>query len=350
MQALVLHAVGDLRCESVADPHPRDGEAVVRVAAAGVCGSDLPRVFEHGTYRFPLIPGHEVAGVVEEAKGPGARQPGEPVAVIPLIPCGSCAYCQIGSYAQCTSYDYLGSRCDGGFAGFVRAPQANLLPLPPGVSLEEAAIAEPAAVALHALRQGCPEPGDTVAILGSGPIGMILAQWARILGAARVLLVDIDPQKLEVAARLGLGETFNARGGDPVTWVQDVTRGRGADLVVEAAGARATFEQSLRLARPLGRVVWMGNPASDMALPQATVSQVLRKQLTIRGTWNSSFADLPVNEWRVVLGMLAGRRLDLSSLISHRLPLAQGVKALEMMRSQREFYNRVLLLPGRSRP
>ena len=232
---------------------------------------------------------------------------------------------------------------DGAFAEFVRAPQANLLPLPDGVSLAEASLTEPAAVALHAVRQGNVEVGDAVVVLGCGPIGMMIAEWAHILGAGKVLLVDIDPRKLAVARELGLGESFNSREGDAVAWVQAQTGGRGADLAIEAAGVPMTFEQALRMARPLGRVVIMGNPAGDVKLPQATVSQLLRKQLTVRGTWNSSFSALPVNEWQVVLEMLAAKRLDLRPLISHRVPLAAGVDALHMMHEQAEFFNRVVI-------
>lgn len=344
MHALVLHAVGDLRYETVPRPIPKEGEALVRVAAVGICGSDVPRIYEHGTYRFPLIPGHEVAGVVEEVVAPGERIPGERVTVKPLIPCHACAYCEIGAYGQCVAYDYVGSRRDGAFAEYLCVPQGNLVPLPEGVPLLEAALTEPAAVALHALRQGGVQAGDTVAILGTGPIGMMVAQWARIGGAAEVLLVDIDPRKLAVAAELGLGRTFNAREGDPVAWSQEVTAGRGVALVIEAAGAPSTMEQVLCMVRPLGRVVLLGNPSTDVLLPQGTVSQVLRKQVTIRGTWNSHFAALPVDEWRTVLQMVAAGRLELSPLISHRLPLSQGVAALEMMRDRRAFYNRVVLL------
>ena len=333
-ESLVLHGVGDLRYEEAPLPALQPGEALIRVAAAGVCGSDVPRVFDHGTYRFPLIPGHEFAGVIEAVAGPGPRRAGERVTVFPLIPCRKCAYCEIGAYGQCTTYDYLGSRCDGAFAEYVRAPQINLLPVPDGVSLADASLTEPAAVVLHAVRQGDIEVGDAVVVLGCGPIGMMIAQWARILGAGKVLLADIDPRKLALAAELGLGETFNSRAGDPVAWVQARTAGRGADLVIEAAGAPMTFEQSLRMARALGHVVIMGNPAGEVKLPQATVSQLLRKQLTVRGTWNSSFSALPVNEWQVVLDMLAAGRLNLQPLISHRVPLAAGVDALRMMRDQ----------------
>jgi L-iditol 2-dehydrogenase len=343
MQALVLHAVGDIRLERVPIPVPGPGQALIRVAAAGICGSDVPRIFEHGTYRFPLIPGHEFSGVVEQVYAADPSWIGRRVAVKPLIPCHQCRYCQIGAFGQCASYDYLGSRSDGAFAEYVVVPVENLVPLADGVSLVATALCEPAAVALHALRQGGVQPGDAVAILGCGPIGMLLAQWARLWGAGTVLLVDIDAAKLSLADQLGLGLTCNARSEDPVAWAERVTAGQGVALVVEAAGVAATLVQALQIARPLGQVVLMGNPSGDVTLPQQVVSQVLRKQLRITGTWNSHFAALPVDEWQVVADMLAAGRLDLDAVISHRVPLAEGVAALEMMRSRGEFFNRVVL-------
>jgi len=343
MQALVLHAVGDLRLERVLRPCPGPGEALVRVAACGVCGSDVPRVFEHGTYRFPLIPGHEFAGVVVSAPERSSAQPGARVAAKPLVPCGVCPYCATGDLAQCRSYDYVGSRRDGAFAEYVIVPAANLVPVSDSVSLEEAALTEPAAVALHALRQGGVQPGDKVAVLGAGPIGMLVAQWARIWGAGAVYLIDVDEAKLTLVEELELGLTVNSSLEDPVGRVLAETNGLGPDLVVEAAGVPVTFVQALHMARSLGRVVIMGNPAADVTLPQVTISQILRKELTVRGTWNSRMVALPVDEWRVTLDMMEQRRLRIGPLISHRVPLERGVEALTMMRDRSEPYNRVIL-------
>ncbi|MBC7234770.1 MAG: galactitol-1-phosphate 5-dehydrogenase [Chloroflexi bacterium] len=349
MDALVLRAIGDLRCEKVPMPQLQEGEALVRVVAAGICGSDVPRVYEHGTYRFPLIPGHEFSGLVEAVCGSSPRavgpiQGGMRVTVKPLIPCRRCRFCEVGAFGQCVAYDYLGSRSDGAWAEYVRVPQENLVPLPEGLSLMEAALSEPLAVALHAVRQGPVAPGDAVLVLGAGPIGMMVAQWATLTGAGQVLMVDIDERKLDLAARLGLGKTLNARFGDPVAWAMEQTQGLGADVVVEAAGVAATVRQAIHAARPLGRVVLLGNPSGDVALPQAGVSQILRKQLTIRGSWNSNFAHLPVDEWRVAVEMMAAGRIVVGPLISHRLPLCDGPAVLERMRGGREFYHRVVLV------
>ncbi len=157
MRAAVLHAPGDLRVESVPVPPLSPADALVRVAACGICGSDLPRIRTTGTYHFPTIPGHEMSGTVMALGSAAAEDApglvvGAAVAVIPLIPCRSCRFCEVGAFAQCERYDYLGSRCDGGFAEYLRAPAANLVPLPAGLAVVDGAMLEPVAVALHVVR------------------------------------------------------------------------------------------------------------------------------------------------------------------------------------------------------
>jgi len=196
MRAAVLHAPGDLRVERVPVPAIGPSDALVRVSACGICGSDVPRVLTTGTYRFPTIPGHEMAGVVEElgpeaaAAAPGVRV-GMPVAVIPLLPCGRCRFCEIGAFAQCEAYGYLGSRTDGGFAEYLRAPAANLVVLPGELSIDQGALLEPVSVALHAVRNLDVTWGATVGVFGLGAIGNFIAQWASAFGARRVFALDI---------------------------------------------------------------------------------------------------------------------------------------------------------------
>jgi len=342
MKACVLHAIGDLRLEDVPQPAPGAGEVLIRVGACGVCGSDLPRVFEKGTYRFPTIPGHEFAGeVAAVGEGVAADWVGRRVAVFPLIPCRKCPPCEIGAFALCEDYDYLGSRSDGAFAQHVCAPVWNLVAVPDGVSTEAAAMAEPAAVAAHALRQGRVELGDAVLIFGAGPIGLMLGLWARGSGAGRVLLVDIDEEKLAFARGLGFEALCNARQDDPVAWAHAIT-GRGADVVIEGSGSGVAFEQCMHAARPLGRVVLMGNPAGDMTLSQQGYWAVLRKELTVRGTWNSSYCALPRNEWRLAVDAMAAGRLEVAPLITHRVDLEGLGDALAMMRARKEFANKVM--------
>ncbi len=342
MRAAVLHAVGDLRIEEVERPAPRSGEVLLQVKACGVCGSDIPRIFTKGTYSFPTIPGHEFAGkIVAAGEGVDPVLVGRKAAVFPLIPCRDCAACEIGEFAQCERYDYMGSRSHGAFAEYIAVPAWNVVPAPDSLTYEELAMTEPAAVALHALRQAGIEIGDQVLISGAGPIGLMLAKWAYAWGASRVLLSDIDPAKLAFARSLGFADTVNAVEEDAAEQVLRIT-GRGADVAVEGAGAGASLEVCLKAARSFGRVVLMGNPAGEMKLSQQGYWEILRKQLTLKGTWNSGYASLPKNEWKLVVEAMAAGRIELLPLVTNRVPLDELNDALEMMRDRSAFHNKVM--------
>lgn len=347
MKALVLHAVGDLRYEEVADPVPQKGEVLLRVEAAGICGSDIGRVLVSGTYSFPTIPGHEFAGcVVGLGEGVDQSYMGKRAAVFPLIPCRKCAMCEVGQYAQCQNYDYFGSRRDGGFAQYICVPVWNLVFLPDGLSYEEAAMCEPSSVAIHALRQQGVELGDNVAIFGAGPIGLMLGLWAKIWGAKKVMLFDIDGAKLGFAREIGFTHAYNTRDTAPEVYVNEHTDGVGADLVIEGAGVSDTFASAVKVARPFGRIVCMGNPAGDMTLPKAVYSSLLRKQLSIAGTWNSSYAAMHKNEWKMSLEAMAEGKLNVKRLVTHRMGLEAGLKPFEMMCARKEFFNKVMFFPN----
>jgi L-iditol 2-dehydrogenase len=348
MQALVLHAVGDARLEDIPRPEVAEGKVRVRIGFCGVCGSDIPRIFVKGTYHFPTVCGHEFAGTVESCgTGVDGLSPGDRVVVFPLLWCGKCPACEQGKYVQCHDYDYLGSRSDGAFAEFVVAPRRNLIRVPDGVSLEEAAMTEPAAVALHALRRGGCSVGETTAIFGAGPIGLMVAQWAQAMGAAQVILFDIVPEKLELAKQLGFSHTYDSRETEPVQTVEGLTAGNGAHLCIEAAGVPQTFIQALGSVRRAGRVVMLGNPSADVTLPVSLISQLMRREVNIIGTWNSDYsASGNDDDWRTTLQAMASKTLDLTPLITHRVGLNGAFDVLKMMKDATEFYAKVLIQPG----
>ena len=349
MEALVLHGIGDLRLEQIPVPHLAEGEVRVRIGFCGVCGSDIPRIFVKGTYSFPTVCGHEFAGTVE-ACGPGVEgfAPGDAVVVFPLLWCGMCPACEQGQYVQCHDYDYLGSRSDGAFAEYVVAPVANLIPVPQGVTLEEASMTEPAAVALHALRRAQTSPvGKPVAIFGAGPIGLMAAQWAKIMGAAEVLLFDIVAEKLELARCLGFDNVFNSTTEEPIEVVNARTDGKGAHVCIEAAGVPATYRNALGSVGRGGSVVLLGNPAADVILPAALISQLMRREVTIFGTWNSDYSAAGNDDdWRTVLQAMASGVLTLMPLITHKVPLTDSSDMLHKMRDKSEFYAKVLIHPS----
>jgi L-iditol 2-dehydrogenase len=347
MNALVLHGIGDLKIEEVEKLEPKAGEVRIRVGACGVCGSDIPRCFVKGTYHFPTVPGHEFAGTID-ALGEGVEgfAVGDEVAVFPLLWCGKCEACQRKAYAQCSDYDYLGSRSDGAFAEYVNAPTQNLIPVPKGVSMGAAAMTEPAAVARHAVeRAGKMKDGEQVAIFGAGPIGLMVAQWARAAGGD-VMLVDIVPEKLEQARKLGFERVFNSMTGNPVDWINEQTGGEGAGVCIEAAGVPITMLQACKAVARAGRLVMMGNPSGDVTLPAALISQMMRREISLWGTWNSFYdPEAATDDWREALAAMADGRLQAEELITHDVPLAESIDALNMMHQQKEFFSKVMVRP-----
>jgi L-iditol 2-dehydrogenase len=347
MQSLVLHAVGKLTVEERPVPIPAAGELLVKVAFCGVCGSDLPRLFVKGTYHFPTVCGHEFAGTVT-ACGEGVTDlpAGAPVAVFPLLWCGRCPACEQGRFVMCRDYDYYGSRRDGGFSGYVAVPRRNVIPVPAGVSLEEAAMTEPAAVALHAVRRAGVSPvGAAAAVFGAGPIGLMTAQWLRAMGAQQVLLFDIVPEKLELARRLGFGHAYDSRTADSATVIRDLTQERGADFTFDAAGVPVTLLQAMTATAAGGHLVLLGNPAAAVTLPPALISQLMRREVTLHGTWNSDYSQFGHDDWSAALHAMADGRLQLKPLISQVVPLAAAEPVLRAMHAQTGFFSKVLIQP-----
>ena len=345
MKAVVLYAPGDLRYKEVAVP-PIDAEDVlIRVKAAGNCGSDLHRIMIEGTYHFPCIPGHEFAGEIAKIGSEvNSWKVNDRVTAAPQIPCRKCDWCQVGEYNLCEDYDYIGSRSDGAFAEYVKIPAANLVRLPDNVDFEEGAVTDPACVALHGIRRsGGIEPGEEVAILGAGPIGMLACQWAKILGAAKVFAVDIVQDKLDIVRELGADVCINAKKQDPVKRIMKETE-KGVNLVMEIAGSLATQQQSLLIAKKRGRVVHIGRSHKDVLLPDEVYSQIFRKELVIYGSVNSSFA--PGNhEWETVVHFMSNGKLKIKPLISHRMTLDNTAETFQRMYKKEMVYNKIIFIP-----
>lgn len=345
MAALVLHAAGDLRHEEVAVPRIGADDVLLRITATGNCGSDLHRIMVEGTYHFPCIPGHEFAGeVAAVGRNVSEWKIGARATAAPQIPCRRCRWCQLGQFNLCEDYDYVGSRSDGSFAQYMRIPAANLMALPDAVDFETAAATDPACIALHGIRRaGGVRPGETLVVLGAGPIGLFACQWGRILGAGRVIAVDVVDTKLSTARELGADAVVNAASDDVVKHILGLTGG-GADLVVETAGSLATQQQSLQIARKRGRVVSIGRSHKDVLLPDAVYSLIFRRELEIYGSVNTSFCD-GENEWRTALAFMARGALKAGPLISHRIPLAEAPALFARMHRKDLVHNKIMMFP-----
>lgn len=334
MVACALWGVRDLRVEQADVPRPQPGQVLVKIHAAGICGSDVERVFTKGTYHYPTIIGHEFSGQVVETCEEDKDWLGKRVSVFPLIPCMKCPACREGRYAQCSHYDYYGSRRDGGFAEYLAVNTWNLLPIPDGVSYESAAMFEPAAVAVHALRQAGELSGRSVVIFGIGTIGLILAQVAQNSGCGKVILVARSQEKVELAQKMGFSYVVNSQKEPLQQKILEWTGGSGADIAVEGCGKSETLGEALQVAAPFGTVVCMGNPVENIDLQRDVYWEILRKQLRLCGTWNSSFG-ISHNDWEAVLGMVQTGRLKLQELITGRYALSQAQEAFDDIRSRR---------------
>lgn len=347
MRAWVLHGINDLRYEEVNSPVIGENEVLVAVKAAGICGSDIPRVFSTGTYSYPLIPGHEFAGQVEAVGGRVDSQwQGKRVGIFPLIPCRECQPCRNMQYEMCRNYSYLGSRRDGGFAEYVAVPENNLIALPDSVRYEEAAMLEPMSVAVHAMRKIAPAEEERIAICGMGTIGLFLLLFLLESGHKNILAVGNKDFQKQMAQRFGLpAEAFcDSRTQDAEKWLAEQTDGAGAEVFFECVGRNETVEQAIRMTGPGGRIMLVGNPASDMTLPKTVYWKILRNQLTVFGTWNSSFTHSPGDDWHYVLDRLGNGRIAPTQAITHRIPLAELDRGLAVMRDKKEEYGKVMSL------
>lgn len=332
MKAYQLKAIADLQYIDVDMPELKEGWALVKVKASGICSSDIPRIFAKGTYHFPTIPGHEFSGIVEKVNGDEFKNyVGKRVGIFPLIPCRQCPQCKKKQYEMCDNYDYVGSRRDGGFAEYVAVPVWNLIELPDGVSYFEAAMIEPLAVALHAIKKVNVE-GRSVAVIGTGMIGIAVACWANMLGAEKVCVIGRSNDKKELIEKIGNIEYKYQLDGKDLY-----------DVVVEAVGSESAVTEAINMATAGGSIILMGNPAGDIKLLQNVYWKILRRQLTLVGTWNSSYDGIEKSDWTDAIDAINDKKIDVKGLITHCFGQDRLPDGLDLMKNHIEPYCKVMV-------
>jgi len=367
MKAYVLNGIGDIALRDAKTPEldgsgikghngqtsvADDDCVIVRVKAAGICGSDIPRIYKTGAYHHPLIPGHEFSGEVADAGrnvrgfGKGTR-----VGIFPLVPCQKCSPCISGHYEMCSNYNYLGSRCDGGFAEYVKVPAGSLIALPDNVSFEQAAMLEPMSVAMHAIRQcgmdTCPsdeKKNIPIAICGMGTIGLLALMHLKGMGYENIFCIGNKPFQRETVSNLGIDDLhyLDSKESDVPEKIKELTDGEGAAYFFECVGRNESVSLALNCLGPSGRLQLVGNPASDMSFAKDLYWKILRQQFIVTGTWNSSYRHSEDDDWHMVVSALENGRIVPQSFITHLLGFEDLGKGFEMMRDKTENYIKVM--------
>jgi propanol-preferring alcohol dehydrogenase len=321
MKAIRLTAIGSpLQAQEIEAPAIGERDVLIRVRAAGICHSDAHyRGGVSPVARLPLTLGHEVAGVVEKAGAQVANfEAGDRVCLHYLVTCGDCAFCRAGNEQFCPSAEMIGKHRDGGYAELIVVPERSVFALPDEIPFEQGAIMMcSSATSLHALRKARLQPGETVAVFGVGGLGVSAIQLATCLGASRVFAIDINPRKLTIAAQFG-AIPVDARNGDPVAQIRELTNGRGVDVALELVGLAHTMRQAVQSLAVLGRAAIAGLTKETFEV--APYSELLNKETEIIGVSDHLASEIPM-----LLEFVREGKLDLSHDIIRTVPLEPAV-------------------------
>jgi L-iditol 2-dehydrogenase len=333
MKAVIVRAPMDFAVEEVPIPQCPPGGLLIKVHACGLCGSDL-RTLRHGHRRvtFPWIIGHEISGQVVETRfgGEGPWKPGDVLAIGPLVFCGRCDFCLDGRHELCDGYREIAQAWPGGFAEYIAIPaeaveRGVIQRVPEGLDPAIAAVAEPISSCIHAQEQGRIGPGDTVVVIGVGPIGSVHIELARLHGARRVIAIDVDESRLQLCAEYRPDEAINAATTDAVAEVRRLTQGRGADVVITANPSPASQVQAIEMARKGGRILLFGGLPKDQSRPGIDTNLIHYNALHVMGT--TIFAP---RHYATALDLLATGRIDGGRFVTHRFGLAEFRQGVEL--------------------
>jgi L-iditol 2-dehydrogenase len=349
MLAAVYRGVNDVRLETVPVPQIGAGELLLRVHTCGICGTDLKKIAT-GSHSAPRIFGHETSGVIASV-GEGVRdfRAGDRVVVFHHIPCGDCYYCRHQTFAQCETYKKVGCTAGfepsgGGFAEFVRVmdwiARRGTVRVPENVSFEQACFLEPINTCMKGIERLGLQGGETVLVMGQGPIGIMLSILAKRAGAT-VVTSDLYPQRLTISTSFGLGNNINASHTDVIASVREQTEGRGADAAILAVGGNGLIRTATDAVRPGGRVLLFAQTVRGEA--RFDPAAVCVDEKTLLGSYSASVG-LQEDSVRFVLH----REMDLERLISHRFPLSRSVEGLQLAAHPQPDSMKVVIQPGSS--
>lgn len=332
MKAVRLHGAKDLRLENIEKPTVGPDEFLVRVKAATVCATDI-RMYTYGDshVKLPRVLGHEFAGDVEKvgANLKNRLKVGMRVTANPNMYCGRCKYCVTGRHELCDSRYALGIDVDGALAEYLRVPPeafktGGVCEVPDSLSYEEAALVEPLSCCLHGQEFAQTRVGDIVAVIGAGPIGLMHVTVSKAMGASKVIVSEIDDERLREATNFGADYLMNPSKEDLASKISQITGGHGADVVIVAVGSPAAQQQALSIAAKGGRINFFGGLPAGREIVPLNTNLIHYREIFVFGTSSQSIYD-----FRKTLELVSAGVLDVKRFITHRFPLDETLKAFE---------------------
>lgn len=338
MKAAVLKGIENLEMEDISRPNPSPQEILIKVKACSICGTDI-RVYHHGHkhMRFPRITGHELSGeIVEIGKRVEGHKLGEKVAIAPAIPCGRCHYCRRGMQSMCINLTAIGYHYDGGFAEFMVVPEDAVRngcvnTIPSELSFEEAALAEPLACAINGQQLSQINLGNTVVVVGAGPLGCIHLQLAKAKGASRTILVELSRERIDFAKKFAFPDiVINPSSENAIQRIKEETEGRGADRIIVSCPSGKAQEESLSMVAPRGIINFFGGLPLDNPFIKFNSNLIHYGEFYVVGTHGSA----PYHN-ELALSLISQEKVRIKELVTHRLPLERLEEGLALAESKK---------------
>lgn len=319
MKALRVYRNAVLKVEDIPEPIIDSNSVKIKVAACGVCGSDIPRIFDNKAHYYPIVLGHEFSGIVTEL-GKNVKDIciGDHVVVVPLLPCHKCIDCHNGNYSLCKNYSFIGSRIQGAMAEYVVVPQMNVVKIDKSINLHDAAMIEPITVALHGFQQNSYKSGGRVAILGMGTIGCLSAQIAKAKGASHITAFVRNDKYDELALKCGVDSIINISEDDWLDKVKKITKCRDYDYIFETAGSSQTIKQCFTIAANKAHICLIGTPKNEVCFSVSEWEKINRKEFYLTGSWMSYSAPFPGSEWKEAVELLKTSQIKIYEGLANR--------------------------------
>lgn len=351
-KAAVLKSLGDWSYDEINIPDIKIDEAIIKIIYGGICSTDIVRSMKTGFYSYPIVPGHEMLGYIYKiGKSNKNLKEGDKVCIYPLInKCDDIHCCGhvhgshgFGKYPNvCSTYDFLGSRSNGGYSEYVLSPVSNLVKVPDNLIDEISIFTEPASVALHAFNIAKQDRKfDSVIILGLGPIGILLAAWCKINKIDKVIGVDRNEHRFKQFRNLGYSNTIDTGSENLNEKLSKYVGDHGVEIAFECSGSEALLNIGIQSLKKSGKIVVLSNQINDAKLSIKSLNKVLREEIVLKGSWSSILQ--PFNEWEYSLEMMKQNKLNISSLISHKFKFANAPKLFKSLYKKEINFSKVLL-------